>query len=169
MSIFRISLVLLAVIIAVFAAAGSGYAQMQGEQIDLDDATQLAYAYAMNDLSVEIVAVIYNYAGMVWESFDGGTLDSHNAQLELVYVENVLFSASESVGGIVDTVEATHPVYEILYPHMDCYYYFFDYVSALYDYFGDPSDDNYQLVVDSKHIVEPYMEAIGLDIKGRGE
>lgn len=169
MSAFRVSQLVLAVSFFLLSLAGAAPAQMQGEHSNLDDATELAYAYAMNDLSVEIVAVIYNYAGMVWESFDGGALDSSNAQLELVYVENVLFSASDAVGGILDTVEDGHPVFEILNPHMDCYYYFVDYVGALYEYFGNPTDANYQFVLDSKRIVEPYMEAIGLDIKGRGE
>lgn len=169
MNVSKISLGLCALLLALLASANAGFAQMQTGQLDLDDSTQLAYAYAMNDLSVEIVAVIYNYAGMVWESFDGGALDSYNAQLELEYVENVLFSASDAIYGIVETVDNGHPVYEILNPHLICYDYFFDYVGAMYVYFGDPSDANYNSMLESKWSVEPYMQDIGLDIKTRGE
>ena len=138
-------------------------------QTDLDDDTQIAYAYAMNDLSVQIVAVIYNYAGMVYEAYEGGTLDAVNAQYELEYVENILYKSSESINGIVSTVDEGHPVYEILYPHLLCYDYFIDYTSALYAYFGDSSDENYQAVLDTRAAVEPYMSDIGLIIETRGE
>jgi hypothetical protein len=138
-------------------------------QTDLNDDTQIAYAYAMNDLSVQIVAVIYNYAGMVYEAYEGGTLDSTNAQLELEYVENILYKSNEAINGIVSTVDEGHPVYEILHPHMLCYDYFIDYTTALYTYFGDPSDDNYQAVLDTREAVEPYMSDIGLIIETRGE
>ena len=134
-----------------------------------DDDTQIAYAYAMNDLSVQIVAVIYNYSGMVLEAYEGGTLDALNAQYELEYVENILYNAYDSINGIVSTVEIGHPVYEILQPHMVCYDYFIDYTTALYIYFGDSSDENYSVVVASRDAVEPYMQSIGLNISTRGE
>lgn len=133
-----------------------------------DDETQIAYAYAMNDLSVQVVAVIYNYAGMVLEAYEGETLDSLNAQYELEYVENILYKAYESIDGIVSTVSEGHPVYEILHPHMICYDYFIEYTNAMYIYFGNSTDENYNAMVAAREAVEPYMADIGLVISARG-
>ncbi|MEP0814239.1 MAG: hypothetical protein HRF49_06190 [bacterium] len=154
----------LALTLALVAFSRPGFAQMQG-----GGDTALAYAYGMNDLSVKVVAVIYNYAGMVWESFDGGTLDSTNAQLELEYVEDILYDSYDIIDGILATTSETEPVYEILSPHMDCYVYFTGYMKALRAYFADPSDSNLDNVYDKRGEVEPYMEAIGLKIGSRGE
>ena len=132
-----------------------------------DDAT-MAYANGLNDMSVKIVAVIYNYSGMVWEAFDGKTLDGDNAQLELDYVKDVLNGASDTIAGILDKTDKSSPVYSILSPHLDCYSYFFDYMDALDTYFGDPTDDNLDAVYNARTAVEQYMKAIGLVISTRG-
>lgn len=118
---------------------------------------------------MQIVAVIYNYSGITYEAFEGGTLDSVNAQYELEYVDNILFKSYEAINEIVSTVDDGHPVYAILYPHLLCYDYFMDYTSALYVYFGDPTDANFNAAYEARKAAEPYMSDIGLIIENRGE
>src|SRR3972149_2797856 len=70
MRLYRMFAFYLAAVLFAALLAAPAFAQSSWQGYASEDDAVMAYAQGMNDLSVKVVAVIFNYGNMVWEAYD---------------------------------------------------------------------------------------------------